>query len=48
MVTVYFESKTHAEIAAVFETEEEYIAELPQLEKKAAECNMWVTESIDD
>tara|TARA_R110000782_G_scaffold56557_1_gene118610 strand:+ start:728 stop:886 length:159 start_codon:yes stop_codon:yes gene_type:complete len=45
---VYFESKTHAECVATFETEDLYIACLPSLEKKAKEQGMLVTEALID
>ena len=48
MVKVYFESKTHAELAAIFDTEELYLACLPVLELSASLQNMIVTESIED
>jgi hypothetical protein len=48
MVKVYFESSSHAELVATFESEEIYLLCLPVLEKKAESQNMIVTESIDD
>ena len=48
MVTVYFESKHHSEVVAVFNTEEEYMIALPELEVKATAQRMVVTESIED
>ena len=48
MVTVFFESKSHAEQVAVFDTEELYMKCLPALVKEAADQGMIVTESIDE
>lgn len=45
MLKVYFESKTHAELVATFETEELYIKCLPILEEEARKTRMIVTES---
>ena len=47
-ITVYFESKTHAEIAAVFPDENIYDACFPALEKIAKEARMVVTESLEE
>ena len=47
-VKVYMESKQHAEIVALFQTEEAYLYCLPALEKLASESRMIITESIDD
>jgi len=44
MIKVYFESNSHAELVATFESEDLYIASLPALEKKAKEQGMIVTE----
>ena len=40
MIKVYFESNSHAELVATFESEELYIVSLPALEKKAKEQGM--------
>ena len=47
-ITVYFESRTHAEIAAVFPDEYIYDACFPALEKIAKEARMIVTESVEE
>jgi len=44
MIKVYFESNSHAELVATFESEDLYIASLPALEKKAKKQGMIVTE----
>jgi hypothetical protein len=46
MVTVYFESSYHAELVAVFCSEETYMAALPGLERLAKEGRMIATETI--
>jgi len=46
MIIVYFESKSHAEEVATYKTENDYIAALPELEKRAAAANMIVTETV--
>lgn len=46
MIKVYFESKSHAELAAIFENEQVYEVCLPALEKLAATAGMIVTESV--
>ena len=48
MIKVYFESNSHAELVATFESEDLYIASLPALEKKAKEQGMIVTEALID
>ena len=48
MVKVYFESKFHAELVAIFDTEELYDLCFPSLEKEAKKHRMIVTESIED
>jgi hypothetical protein len=48
MIKVYFESRSHAELVAIFDREEVYIACLPALEKLAMESRMIVTESVDE
>lgn len=44
-ITVYFESKNHAEQVAVFYDETYYLACLPSLEAQAASSGMIVTET---
>lgn len=46
MIKVYFESKNHSELAAIFDTEELYLICRPQLVKEAKKRRMTVTESI--
>mgnify|MGYP006189176299 CR=1 FL=1 len=48
MVKVYFESGCHAEMVAIFDSEELYNLCSEALEKAAAEAGMIVTESIID
>lgn len=48
MIKVYFESDTHAELAAIFDDEEMYDLCRPTLEKAALKARMVVTESIID
>ena len=48
MVKVYFESRFHAELVAIFDTEELYDLCFPSLEKEAKKHRMIVTESIED
>jgi len=48
MVKVYFESKTHAELVAVFDCEDTYLICLKALEKEAKRHRMTVTESIQE
>ncbi|MAN61380.1 MAG: hypothetical protein CMI60_05460 [Parvibaculum sp.] len=48
MIRVYFESSSHAELVATFETEELYMLCLPELEKEAERMDMIVTESMLD
>jgi len=48
MVIVYFESKNHAEEVARYETEQDYIAALPELKKRAAAARMIVTETVKE
>lgn len=48
MIKVYFESGTHAELVAIFGSEDLYMACLPMLEQKAKESNMYVTESVQE
>jgi hypothetical protein len=48
MVKVYFESKVHAELVAIFDNESTYLLCLPSLEKEAKKHRMIVTESIDE
>lgn len=44
-ITVFFESNSHAEMVAIFESEQLYMACLPALQQYAAERGMTVTES---
>jgi len=46
MINVYFESSTHAELVATFDSEELFIACLPTLEAEAKKQNMFVTEQV--
>ena len=48
MIIVYFESKSHAEEVARYQTEQDYMAALPELEKRAAAANMIVTETLEE
>ena len=48
MIKVYFESGSHAELVATFNSEELYMACLPILEAEAKKSNMFVTESIEE
>lgn len=48
MVKVYFEQNGYAELVAVFNNEETYIACLPALEARAKEQGMIVTESVEE
>lgn len=48
MVVVYFESGSHAEVAAIFSSESEYDACYDELEKQAKEAGMVLTESVRD
>lgn len=50
MVRVYFETPNHsyADLVAIFDDEDLYMACLPVLEKQAKENRMIVTESIDE
>jgi len=48
MIRVYFESSSHAELVATFETEELYMLCLPELEREAERMDMIVTESMLD
>ena len=48
MIRVYFESKNHAELVAIFDTEEQYAVCIEALEKLADENRMFVTEAIND
>ena len=48
MIKVYFESKNHAELVAVFDTDEQYDICSDALEKQATEQNMILTESCND
>ena len=46
MINVYFESSTHAELAAQFDSDETYAICRPALIKQAREWRMVVTESV--
>ena len=48
MVTVYFESKIHAEPVAIFDSEEMYDACFGALDKIARKRGMSITESINE
>lgn len=48
MVKVYFESKNHAQLVAIFDTGELYNICLPSLEKEAKKHRMIVTESVEE
>ena len=48
MVKVFFESGSHAELVATFNSEKLYMACLPTLEAEAKKSNMFVTESIEE
>jgi len=48
MIKVYFESRNHAELVAVFDNEQTYNICLPSLEKEAEKARMIVTESVID
>ena len=47
MVNVLYENGISAEYVCSYDTEEEYALALPELEREAAECRMYVTESVD-
>ena len=48
MVKVYFTSKWHSELVAIFDTEENYMICVSALEKEAKKNRMIITESIED
>jgi hypothetical protein len=48
MIKVYFESNSHAELVATFETEEIYSICLPKLEEKARQSGLKITESVEE
>ena len=48
MVTVYFKSKTHAEVVAVFPDEDMYNTCFEVLDIEAKKHRMIVTESVQD
>lgn len=48
MIKVYFESKNHAQLVAIFDTDELYNVCLPSLEKEAKKHRMRVTESVEE
>jgi hypothetical protein len=47
MIKVYFESNSHSQLVATFESEELYMVCLPALEKAASEERMIATESFE-
>ena len=47
MVKVYFESNSHADLVATFESEEVYALCVPALEKIAKSKGMILTESVE-
>ena len=47
MINVFFEDGKGAEFVCAYETEEEYAAELPELEKMAELNRMFITESVE-
>lgn len=48
MVKVYFEHGTHAEMVAVFSSDEDYMKMSDQLDKSAEKKDCFVTESVID
>jgi hypothetical protein len=48
MVKVYFESKVHAELVAILDSEELYDKLYPVLEAIAKDARMFVTESVEE
>jgi hypothetical protein len=48
MIKVYFESNSHTELIATFESEEVYALCISVLEKEAESKGMKLTESIED
>lgn len=46
MIKVYFESKSHSKLVAIFDTDELYNICLPSLEKEAENRQMKLTESV--
>lgn len=47
MIKVYFESSSHSELVATFQTEELFMECLPVLQAEAEKQNCIVTESIE-
>ena len=47
MIKVYFESRFHAELVAIFDTEELYDLCFPSLEKEAKKHRMIVTDTFE-
>lgn len=47
MIKVYFESNSHAELVATFESEEIYAICFPLLEEKARKSGLKITESVE-
>lgn len=48
MVKVYYDSKNHSELVAIFDNEETFVLCLPALELEADRHGMTVTESVED
>ena len=48
MVKVYFESGSHSELVATFQTEELFIECLPVLTAEAEKQNCIITESVEE
>ena len=48
MVKVFFETRVHAQLVAIFEDEEVYNCVFPELEKLAKINRMFITESVTD
>ena len=48
MIKVYFESNSHADLVATFESEEVYALCIPALEKEAQSKGMKLTESVEE
>ena len=48
MIKVYAESNIHAELWATFLTDEMYNRCLPELQKLAHGCGMFITESVEE
>lgn len=48
MIKVYFESKNHAQLVAMFESESLYMLCLPTLQIEANKANMIISESVEN